>query len=150
MSVKLSQLKQEEIKARILVSTPDGEKEIIIKNPLGTLKEEIVDFVRANQGDDDKASSNVIAHLLTNLTNIEVDVDEIDSILDNPSVIMIEVMKHLNDIVQEIVYEIITEQTMALSMVEKTIAGKELTDKIEKINKMVEEAKQSIAKVEGE
>ena len=148
MSIKLSQLKQEEIKAKILVSTPEGDKEIVIRNPLGETKQELVNYVRARKGEDDTYSTEIIIHLLTKLTNIDVDVEQIDAILDNPSTIMIEVMKHLNDIVQDIVFEIITEQTIALSMVEKSMASKELTNKIEKLNKMVEEAKNNLVAIE--
>lgn len=148
MSIKLSQLKQEEIKAKILVSTPEGDKEIVIRNPLGETKQEIVNYVRARKDEDDTYSTEIIMHLLNKLTNIDVDVEEIDAILDNPSTIMIEVMKHLNDIVQDIVFEIITEQTIALSMVEKSMASKELTNKIEKLNKMVEEAKTNLTAIE--
>ena len=94
------------------------------------------------------SSESILVYLISRLTNIEVDVEDISSILENPTIVLLEILKHLNAILHEVLYEIMTEQTVALSMIEKTMMGKDLSDKMVKLNDMFEDLKKEAEKAE--
>ena len=144
MSVKLSQLKQEEIKAIIKV----GQEEIKIINPTNEVKSQIIEFMKQSQEEGTEPDmAKIFLFLLTSLTNIEIDMAEVVDVIASPNKHMIEVIGYLNEIIQDIVYEMLLEQQMSLSMLEKTLMGKDLNDKVEKINSMVKEIEGNTNKI---
>ena len=144
MSIKLSKLKQNKIKAIVTV----GDEEVVITNPTNEVKSQLISFIKESQeGNTDIDINKMFTLLLTTLTNIEVDVDEVEDIINSPSKPMVEIIGHLNDIIQDVVYEMLVEQQMSLSMLEKTIMGKDITNKVERINSMVKEIEGNTDKI---
>lgn len=136
MAVKLSQLKQDKIRAIVKV----GDDEIKIFNPTTENKIKVLEFIKKNKEEAPELDSvEIFSLFLSMFTDIEMDLKEIVDVIASPNKIMIEVLKHLNYIVQDIIYEMLLEQQMSLSMVEKVLMGQELNDKISKINTMVKE-----------
>ena len=144
MSVKLSQLKQEEIRGTVKV----GRNKIKVFNPTNEVKKQIIEFIRQSQEDNSEIEADkLFSYLLSTLTNIEMDITEVVDVIASPSKHMVEVIGYLNDIIQDIIYEMLLEQKMSLSMVEKTMMGKEITEKVEKINSMIKEVEGNTNKI---
>lgn len=144
MSVKLSQLKQEELRGTVKV----GRNKIKVFNPTNEVKKQIIEFIRQSQEDNSEIEADkLFSYLLSTLTNIEMDITEVVDVIASPSKHMVEVIGYLNDIIQDIIYEMLLEQKMSLSMVEKTMMGKEITEKVEKINSMIKEVEGNTNKI---
>ena len=117
MSVKLSQLKQQDIRAIVAV---EGLGNITIFNPQGAIKFKLIDFIKTKMGSKgiEINQNEVITLFMSNLTDIEIDVEDISSIVDNGSIELTKVMFYLTTIVQELTYEVLVQQNLELQMLE--------------------------------
>lgn len=137
MSIKLSQLEQKEIRAIVPM---DGLGSVTIFNPKGDVKLELVDFIKTKMGNKsiEINQDEVISLFMTKLTDLEIDVDNVSSIVDNGSIELTKIMFYLTTIVQELAYEVLSQQNLELQMIEKNLLADttiQLTDSIETIAK---------------
>ena len=75
---------------------------------------------------------------MSNLTDIEIDIEDVSSIVDNGSIELTKVMFYLTTIVQELTYEVLSQQNLELQMLEKSLladATVQLTNNIENLVK---------------
>ena len=137
MSVKLSQLKQQDIRAIVAV---EGLGNITIFNPQGAIKFKLIDFIKTKMGSKgiEINQNEVITLFMSNLTDMEIDVEDISAIVDNGSIELTKVMFYLTTIVQELTYEVLVQQNLELQMLEKSLLADttvQLTNNIEDIVK---------------
>ena len=137
MSIKLSSLKKNDIRRKIVFTNQEGEKEIItVKNPDNESKVKLMEFLAGRIGDNDTEITiepkDILVNLLPLLTNIEIDTNDVDVIIENPSTQLTEVFYHLGEIIQETINEMLMIQSSNLSMVGQNAIMEDIQNKIEK------------------
>ena len=140
MSVKLSSLKKNEIRRKISYTNQLGENEIIIvKNPDTESKITLMEFLASRIKEDETELTinprDIMVNLLPLLTNIEIDVEDMDDIIDNPNPQLTEVFYHLGEIIQETINEMLMIQSSNLSMLSQNTVMEDIQNKIEKVSK---------------
>ena len=76
---------------------------------------------------------DIMVNLLPLLTNIEIDVEDMDDIIDNPNPQLTEVFYHLGEIIQETINEMLMIQSSNLSMVSQNNIMEDIQNKVEKV-----------------
>lgn len=140
MSIKLSALKKNEIRRQIVFTNQEGEKEIIkVKNPDNETKIKLMEFLAGRIKEDETELTinpkDIMTNLLPLLTNIEIDVEDIDEVIDNPNPQLTEVFYHLGEIIQETINEMLMIQSSNLSMVSQNNIMEDIQNKVEKVSK---------------
>ena len=120
MSIKLSQLEQKDIRATVSI---EGLGNVTIFNPKGAIKFKLIDFIKTKMGNKglEINQNEVITLFMSNLTDIEIDIEDVSSIVDNGSIELTKVMFYLTTIVQELTYEVLSQQNLELQMLEKSL-----------------------------
>ena len=137
MTIKLSSLRKNDIRQKIVFKNQDGEKEIIlVKNPDNESKVKLMEFL-VNRIDENETEltiepKDILVNLLPLLTNIEIDTKDVDVIIENPSSQLTEVFYHLGEIIQETINEMLMIQSSKLSMVNQNAVIEDIQGKIEK------------------
>ena len=139
MSIKLSSLKKNEIRRKISFTNQEGEKEIItVKNPDNESKVKLMEFLASRIKEDETELTinprDIMVNLLPLLTNIEIDVEDMDDIIDNPNPQLTEVFYHLGEIIQETINEMLMIQSSNLSMVSQNNIMEDIQNKVEKVS----------------
>ena len=139
MAIKLSSLRKNEIRKKIVFTNQEGEKEtIIVKNPNNEEKVKLMEFlmdrINENESEITVEPKDILVHLLPLLTNIEIDTADIDVIIENPNSQLTEVFYHLGEIIQETINEMLMIQSSNLSMVSKNGVMEDIQNKIEKVS----------------
>ena len=137
MSVKLSQLEQKDVRATVSV---EGLGDVTIFNPKGAIKFKLIDFIKTKMGNKglEINQNEVITLFMSNLTDIEIDMEDVTSIVDNGTIELTKVMFYLTTIVQELTYEVLSQQNLELQMLEKSLLADttvQLTNNIENLVK---------------
>lgn len=137
MSIKLTSLRKNDIRRKIVFTNQEGEKEIItVKNPDNESKVKLMEFLADRIGDNDTEITiepkDILVNLLPLLTNIEIDTNDVDVIIENPSTQLTEVFYHLGEIIQETINEMLMIQSSNLSMVGQNSIMEDIQNKIEK------------------
>ena len=137
MSVKLSQLEQKYVRATVSV---EGLGNVTIFNPKGAIKFKLIDFIKTKMGNKglEINQNEVITLFMSNLTDIEIDMEDVTSIVDNGTIELTKVMFYLTTIVQELTYEVLSQQNLELQMLEKSLLADttvQLTNNIENLVK---------------
>ena len=140
MAVKLSSLKKREIRRKIVFTNELGEQEIInIKNPDQEAKNKLVKFLsgklEVQQGEDLHIEpKDIMLNCLPLLTDIEIDEEYIDYIIEDPSPQLVEVHYHIAEIIQEIINEMLMQQSANLSFVNQHSVIQDIENKVEKLS----------------
>ena len=139
MAIKLSSLRKNEIRRRIAFTNIEGEKEIItVKNPDNEEKIKLMEFladrISENESEVTIEPKDIMVNLLPLLTNIEIDVEDMDDIIDNPNPQLTEVFYHLGEIIQETINEMLMIQSSNLSMVSQNNIMEDIQNKVEKVS----------------
>lgn len=139
MSIKLSALKKNEIRRKIVFTNQEGETEIItVKNPDNESKIKLMEFLADRIKEDETELTinpkDIMVNLLPLLTNIEIDVEDMDEIIDNPNSQLTEVFYHLGEIIQETINEMLMIQSSNLSMVSQNNIMEDIQSKVNKVS----------------
>ena len=139
MSIKLSALKKNEIRRKIVFTNQEGETEIItVKNPDNESKIKLMEFLADRIKEDETELTinpkDIMVNLLPLLTNIEIDVEDMDEVIDNPNPQLTEVFYHLGEIIQETINEMLMIQSSNLSMVSQSNIMEDIQNKVEKVS----------------
>lgn len=140
MAVKLSSLKKREIRRKIVFTNELGEQEIInIKNPDQEAKNILVKFLsgklETQEGEDLHIEpKDIMLNCLPLLTDIEIDEEDIDYIIEDPSPQLVEVHYHIAEIIQEIINEMLMQQSANLSFVNQHNVIQDIENKVEKLS----------------
>lgn len=139
MAIKLSALKKNEIRREIVFTNQEGEKQIIkVKNPDTESKIKLMEFLagRINENEEELTINpkDIMVNLLPLLTNIEIDIEDMDEVIENPSSQLTEVFYHLGEIIQETINEMLMIQSSNLSMVSQNGVMEDIQNKIEKVS----------------
>ena len=139
MAIKLSALKKNEIRRQIVFTNQEGEKEIIkVKNPDNETKIKLMEFLADRIKEDETELTinpkDIMTNLLPLLTNIEIDVEDMDEIIDNPNSQLTEVFYHLGEIIQETINEMLMIQSSNLSMVSQNTIMEDIQSKVNKVS----------------
>lgn len=139
MAIKLSALKKNEIRRQIVFTNQEGEKEIIkVKNPDNETKIKLMEFLADRIKEDETELTinpkDIMTNLLPLLTNIEIDVEDMDEVIDNPNPQLTEVFYHLGEIIQETINEMLMIQSSNLSMVSQSNIMEDIQNKVEKVS----------------
>ena len=137
MAIKLSALKKNEIRREIVFTNQEGEKQIIkVKNTESKIK--LMEFLagRINENEEELTINpkDIMVNLLPLLTNIEIDIEDMDEVIENPSSQLTEVFYHLGEIIQETINEMLMIQSSNLSMVSQNGVMEDIQNKIEKVS----------------
>ena len=139
MSVKLSSLKKREVRRKIVFTDEMGVQEVItVKNPSEEDKETIVRFlgekIDTAKEEFDIDPKDIMVNFLPLLTNIEVDEEDIDHIIANPSTQLVEVHYHIAEIIQEVLNEMLMAKSSQLSLASQHSVVSDIETKVEKIS----------------
>lgn len=148
--MKISELIIRDIRATIEF----GDESIIIRNPKGEVKNDLliffksqldknIDNISRKKGRKKKLANDVeiFKLLLDKLTNIKVDIDDLDEILSNPSYELSMVMLYLSSIMQELIFEILATHNLEMRMEQNTILEKDTLNRIADLENIIKEIK---------
>lgn len=114
--VKISELRQTEIRTKFnYIGIDNEEHEVIIYNPTPESRQRLLDIVGKNieSGSDMVVTGEeMLREVFTMLTNIEVDVENIQEVLDNPTKVLMMANVEVQTIINEIVMEITLENRL--------------------------------------
>lgn len=138
MAVKLSALKKREIRRKIVFIDEMGQQDIItIKNPSEGDKEIIAKFlgerIDTDKDEFDIAPRDIMLTFIPLLTNIEVDEEDVDDIVANPSTQLVEVHYHIAEIIQEVLNEMLMAKSAQLSLASQHNVVSDIETKVERI-----------------
>lgn len=108
--VKISELRQTEIRTKFnYIGADKAEHEVIIYNPTPEARQKLLDIVGKNMDEDSDmfvTGEEMLRMIFPMLTNIEIDVDDIQEVLDNPTKVLMMANVEIQTIINEIVMEI--------------------------------------------
>lgn len=148
--MKISELMIKDVRATI--ECEDGN--IIIKNPKGDVKNELLLFFKEqlDRNMDNaskqrerkkKVASNIdiLLMLMSKLTNVEIDVDNPEDVLSNPSHELNMVQLYLASIMQELIFEVLSTHNLEMRMEQNTILEKDTLYKVKDLENLIKEIK---------
>ena len=148
--MKISELMIRDIRATIEF----GDESIIIRNPKGEVKNDLliffksqldrnIDNISRKKGRKKKLANDVeiFKLLLDKLTNIKVDIDDLNEVLSNPSYELSMVMLYLSSIMQELIFEILATHNLEMRMEQNTILEKDTLNRIVDLENIIKEVK---------
>lgn len=148
--MKISELMIRDIRATIEF----GDESIIIRNPKGEVKNDLliffksqldknIDNISRKKGRKKKLANDVeiFKLLLDKLTNIKVDIDDLNEVLSNPSYELSMVMLYLSSIMQELIFEILATHNLEMRMEQNTILEKDTLNRIADLENIIKEIK---------
>ena len=148
--MNISDLKNKEIRATIEIEN----ETIVIKNPIGDVKSELLMFFKSQidrtmdnaskkKGRKRKVADNIeiFTLLLNKLTNINIDVEDIEDILAEPSYELSVVMLYLSSIMQELIFEVIATHNLELRMEQNTLLEKDTLKRVSDLENLIKEIK---------
>lgn len=146
--MNISELKIKDIRATVEF----GEETIIIKNPKGEVKNELLMFFKTQldntmdnaskkRGRKKKVAENIeiFKLLLSKLTNIVIDVDDLKSILTEPSYELSVVVLYLSSIMQELIFEVMATHNLEIRMEQNTILEKDTLKRVFELDNFIKE-----------
>ena len=146
--MNLSDLKNKEIRATVQLD----DETIIIKNPIGDVKSELLMFFQTQidntmdnaskkRGRKKKVAENteIFTLLLNKLTNITVDTDDLREILIEPSYELSVVMLYLSSIMQELIFEVIATHNLEIRMEQNTLLEKDTLKRVSDLDNLIKE-----------
>lgn len=149
--MKISELAMKDIRARL--EYEDGE--IVIYNPKGDVKNELLLFFKEQldktmdnaekkKGRKKKIASNIdiFTVMLNKLTNIEVDVEDIENVLSNPSHELNMVQLYLASIMQELIFEVLSTHNLEMRMEQNTLLEKDTLYRVKELENLITEISQ--------
>lgn len=137
--MKITDLMLREIRAEI----DFGEEKIIVKNPKGEVRKELLDYIYRNTIEQEKHDElETIELLITKLTNIEVEKDTVVKVLNNPCAELNRVLFYLNSIQQELVFEVIALRNLEIRAKENTVLEEDSLKMIMNIQNIIKEIQQ--------
>ena len=148
--MKISELMIRDIRATIEF----GDESIIIRNPKGEVKNDLliffksqldknIDNISREKGRKKKLANDVeiFKLLLDKLTNIKVDIDDLNEVLSNPSYELSMVMLYLSSIMQELIFEVLATHNLEMRMEQNTILEKDTLNRITDLENIIKEIK---------
>lgn len=149
--MKINDLMLRDIRAEI-----DFEDDVIvIKNPKGKVKEELLLFFneQLNKNMDNMSKKKgrkkkiadeieIMKLLINKLTNIEIDTDNLQEVLLNPSYELSMTLLYLSSIMQELIFEVLATQNLKMRMEQNTILEKDTLARVHDIENLVKEISQ--------
>ena len=148
--MNISDLKNKEIRATVQLD----DETIIIKNPIGDVKSELLMFFQTQidntmdnaakkRGRKKKVAENIdiFTLLLNKLTNITIDVEDIKDILAEPSYELSVVMLYLSSIMQELIFEVMATQNLKLRMDQNVLLEKDTIKRVSELDNLIREMK---------
>ena len=149
--MKINDLMLRDIRAEI-----DFEDDVIvIKNPKGKVKEELLSFFneQLNKNMDNMSKKKgrkkkvadeieIMSLLINKLTNIEIDTNDLQEVLLNPSYELSMTLLYLSSIMQELIFEVLATQNLKMRMEQNTILEKDTLARVHDIENLVKEISQ--------
>lgn len=148
--MNISDLKNKEIRATVQLD----DETIIIKNPIGDVKNELLMFFQSQvnntmdnaakkRGRKKKVAENteIFKLLLNKLTNITIDVEDVKEVLAEPSYELSVVMLYLSSIMQELIFEVMATQNLKLRMDQNVLLEKDTIKRVSELDSLIKEMK---------
>ena len=133
-----------------------GDNEIIVRNPKGEVKDELlsyfadqlersIDNASKKKGRKKKIDNEVMTFklLMDKLTNINIDVeaDVLYETLSNPSYELTMVMLYLSSIMHELIFELLASQNLNFRMEQNVLLEKDTLNRIADLENVIKEIK---------
>ncbi|MGL4802041.1 MAG: hypothetical protein ACRC18_07220 [Cetobacterium sp.] len=148
--MRISELMIRDIRATVEF----GDETIIVKNPKGEVKAELLTFFKGQldknmdnaaktKGRKKKIASNldILKLLMEKLTNIELDVDTFEEIVKNPSYELNVVLLYLASIMQELIFEVLSTHNLEMRMEQNTLLEKDTLNRVGNLEDLIKEIK---------
>lgn len=148
--MKLSKLEVKDIRAEIEY----GDETIVVKNPKGEVKKELLKFfqeqleknihnnsVKKGRKKKIATDSDIVKLLIEKLTNIEIDETDVEYLLNNPSHELSMVMLYLSSIMQELIFETLANKNLEVRMQKNTLLEKDTLNMLYDMQNILEEIK---------
>ena len=149
--MKINDLMLRDVRAEI-----DFEDDVIvIKNPKGEVKKELLSFFneQLNKNMDNMSKkkgrkkkvadeTEIMSLLINKLTNIEIDTNDLQEVLLNPSYELSMTLLYLSSIMQELIFEVLATQNLKIRMEQNTILEKDTLARVHDIENLVKEISQ--------
>ena len=147
-NMKTSELMIKDIRAEI----PFGDEAIVIKNPKGEVKNELLYFFKEqldkNMDNAEKKKGRkkkiadeleILKLLMNKLTNIEIDTDDLTTIFGDPSYELNLVLLYLSSIMQELIFEVLATHNLQMRMDQNTLLEKDTLNRVADIENIIKE-----------
>ena len=148
--MNISDLKIKEIRATVQLD----DETIIIRNPIGDVKNELLMFFQTQidntmdnaskkRGRKKKVAENteIFTLLLNKLTNITIDVEDVKEVLIEPSYELSVVMLYLSSIMQELIFEVMATQNLKLRIDQNALLEKDTLKRVSELDNLIREIK---------
>lgn len=148
--MKISELMIRDVRATV----PCEDGDIIVRNPKGDIKAELLVFFKEQldknmdnaaktRGRKKKVANNVdiLKMLMDKLTNIELDTDNFEEVVANPSHELNIVLLYLASIMQELIFEVLSTHNLEMRMEMNTLLEKDTLNRVNDLEDMIKEIK---------
>lgn len=117
MSLKIGELKQNEVRTKISFLIDNREEVVTVKNAIGDKRQELLlIWEEKSKSDSETAPLEFTKILLTELTDLEVDsLEDLEYVINNPRAELSLVIHEVNEIMQEIIVQYWTSQIRQLN-----------------------------------
>lgn len=142
MSLKIGELKQNEIRTKISVLINNQEEIVTVKNAIGKKREQLL-FTWDEKSKNNSATAPLefTKVLLTELTDLEVGgLDELNEVVSNPRAELSLILHEVNEIMQEIIVEYWTGQIRQLNQSNINMLVTQALQKTETLNDLTKGA----------
>ena len=153
MGISLNRLQQDEVRCAIPFETEKGIEMIVVKNPFGEAKQQIMNFIEGKvvkaegESEFEIPYDEVMTYFLRLLTNLDIDENtDVDLIMSMPRPELVKVMHELSEIIHEIVFEVLVKQSEQLSTLEKAMFGMKVGQKMDMLH---DEIKMDLSNMEN-
>ncbi|MGL5764738.1 MAG: hypothetical protein ACRCX8_03760 [Sarcina sp.] len=145
--MNISELKVKDIRATIDIE----DEQIVIRNPKGKVKQDLLQYfqeqVNINVKEADKKVKNkkiasdidIVKLLMSKLTNIAIDENDLTDIFKNPSYELSVVMLYLSSIMQELIFEVLSIKNLEVRMSKNIILEKDTLRMVRDLGDATEE-----------
>ena len=146
MSINLSNLKLPKVRKVIQCEVNNEPKIITVFNPVGKKRLQLIEMLssvdRINEENIESVAGTLYKTLIKELVNINVDMDNVTTLDEYPSLALMEINKEIEEIIFELQYEYVSSQirrvnhTIIAAMSGTLMAkGEQLKGLIEDLNK---------------
>lgn len=143
MSVKIKDLKQNEVRKVISVMFDDNRVEqVTIYNPTGEKRKEILEMMNdySNKEHSESLSEELTKNILKELTDLKIyKKDNIEEIINNPRGELLMVLKEVNEIKTELEYEFWTYKLMEINQATINLLSVQAMEKSRRLFELSEE-----------
>lgn len=142
MTIKISDLKQKEVRRTVTILLENGEVEKInIYNPTGEKRQEVLNLMNEySEKEGENTSQELLKELIRKLTDLKVNKkDDIEDIISSPKGELLLVLREINEIKTELEYEFWVQKIMEINQATINILSARAIEKSNHLYELAQE-----------